>query len=679
MSTLAIEAEDGQLVDAEEATAKVRQAISDAREDRKQYEPTWHSNLAFAAGKFWLEWHRNLRRLTLPQELEGKELYTADVITEYRTTALGELSSEDDRPELLLIRDDAVAEDFQEQLNKAIGWGWDHEWRADEVLSEADRIVVDLGTSAIRPRWDATYGPVVSDSVPFYDGRPVTDEAQARDLFAEGPRPDVEMRPVHQGRHTWEALSPFNLIVPPGIPHERDFPWECVVRPVLLDSVKAEYGPPASSLKEDSDIGSTLGSDTQGLSALGGSSDNDGRKGRLRGHVWLFTYYERPCPKYPDGRTIIFGGNAMKPLRVESRLPYSDATGAGTSGIAYFHWWRVTGRFWSRALVEAMKDPQRTVNKRRTQVNEIIDRGMPAVFVERNSKAKMRQGSPVELIEIGPQERAPQVFEGIRPGEWLSKDVADAREDLERATGIRGPRLGENPTNVTTYAQLALLTENDQVKRAEIHKERKRGIARLIEAAVHDVRLYWGEERQLALAGDDDQLEATTFNATKIPPYFVVKNARGASKPRSQAAELKKVEELWGAALASGAVAFDPQGWVEWFRDSLQAGQALDLPEGGNSYHADKAELENSMIQSGQVPPVLYYDLHALHIPIHREQQIEADLAQNIELWSAFEEHIQAHVLEQQRTAQIMAGMATVNAPEASLGAEPGEGEIANG
>lgn len=671
MSQLAIE-QDGQLVDAMEATAKVRQAIQDARADRKQYEPTWHSNLAFAAGKFWLEWHRSLRRLTMPEELQSKELYTADVVTEYRMTALGELASEDDRPELLLIREDATSEDFQEQLNKAVGWGWDHEWNGDDSLAELDRMVVDLGTAAMRPRWDPTYGPIVQESVPFVDGKPVLDEAEAVELFSGGPRDDVEMRPVRQGRHVWEPLSPFNLIVPPGIPHERDFPWECVVRPVLLDSVKAEYGEAAASLKEDADIGSLLGSDELGLASLTGVDGSEGKRGRLRDHVWLFTYYERPCPKYPDGRTIVFASNAYKPLRVENDLPYRTAGGVGTSGIAYFHWWRVTGRFWSRSLIEAMKDPQRNINKRRTQTNEIIDRGMPMIFVERNSQAKTRRGVANELIEIGPQERPPIPFEGIRPGEWLSKDVADSREDLERATGIRGPRLGENPANVTTYAQLALLTENDQVKRQQIHRERKLGIARLIEAAVHDIRAYWGSERQLALAGDDDSLEALTFNATKIPPFFVVKNARGAAKPRSQAAELKKVEELWQAALASGAVALDPQGWVEWFRDSLQAGQALDLPEGGQSYHADKAELENSLILQGQVPPVLYYDLHALHIPIHREQQIDADLAQDLELWSAFEEHIQAHVLKQQETAQIMAQMAVSNSPaEEEVPAEP--------
>src|SRR6266511_2309606 len=84
----------------------IKQRLMAARDARKAYEPTWHSNLAFAAGKHWLQWDRFQRMLVMPQELKDKELYTADVITEYRTTALGELGSDDDRPELPLPRDE---------------------------------------------------------------------------------------------------------------------------------------------------------------------------------------------------------------------------------------------------------------------------------------------------------------------------------------------------------------------------------------------------------------------------------------------------------------------------------------------------------------------------------------------------------------------------------------------
>jgi hypothetical protein len=42
----------------------------------------------------------------------------------------------------------------------------------------------------------------------------------------------------------------------------------------------------------------------------------------------------------------------------------------------------VKGRFWGRALIEPGIGPQRRRNKRSSQIDEIIDRGLPKVFIE---------------------------------------------------------------------------------------------------------------------------------------------------------------------------------------------------------------------------------------------------------------------------------------------------------
>jgi hypothetical protein len=657
-NTLAVMDDTGYLVGADGLVKEVKDRITAGRDDRKRYEPTWHSNLAFASGKFWLKWNVNQRALVFPTELYGKELYSTDVITEYRTTALGELGGDDDRPQLLLRKNDQPSEDFQQVMNQALAWAWDYEIRSDDVLEEVRRMCLDLGTAGVRCRFDPTMGPVIAENVPHVDGVPILNEEDAIKAMASGPTAQIEMKPIRQGRIVWEPLSPFNLIVPGGVPNERDFPWECVVRPVPLGSVKAEYGDVAADLKEDTDIHSMLGLDSQSEAGTLDGVMPQGKPSNLKGHVWLFNYFERPSPKFPDGRTIIFAGNKMKVLRVTNKLPYKDASDNYVSGITYFHWWRVTGRFWSRSLVESMKDPQRIVNKRRTQINEIIDRGLPWIAVERNSNAKKRKGLPMEIIELEANERQPFESKGISPGEWMYHDIQEMRVDIEHATGIRGPRLGENPVNVTTYAQLALLNENDQVKRMGIVREHKSAIGKLVEATVYDMRTYWGPERVLTMVSDDDDAEAFTFNATQIPSFFIVKVAKGAVQPRSQAAEIKKIEDIWAAAIASSAFMADPHAWVTWLKESLEAGQALDLPEGGIDVHSDKAELENSQLDTGATPPVQYYDLAEVHIPIHREGQIDAELAQDIELWSRYEAHIQQHVLMTMEAARQLSKMA---------------------
>lgn len=657
MATVSITTTDGttgaeDTVSGDTMASPVKRRINQAREDRKRQEPVWQSNLAFAAGKFWLQWDRDRRTLVMPPELFNKELYTADVITEYRTTALGELSSDDDRPELLLRRDDEATEDFQDQLNKAVGFGWDHEWNGDEALETARRLCIDLGTSAIQCHFDPTVGNVVGE-VPHVDGKPVYDQKQ---LYGDEETPGlmsaaggtgVEMKTVRSGKICWRPLSPFNLLVPPGIPDEASFPWECVVRPVPLEDVKSLYGPAAADLKEDGDIGSLLGLDSNSemsvASTIGAASGT--KVGRVRDHVWLFTYYEKPTEKWPEGRTVTLASNQMKLMKIEPRLPYQTPDGSWRSGIAYFHWWRVTGRFFSRALVEVMKDAQRNINKHRTQMTEIIDRGLPYVLVEEgNQDAIKRKGIPLEIISIKKQGTGtPQIAPGIGPGGWMQQQIEAIREDLEHATGIHGPRVGLNPANVTTYSQLALISENDQTKREHIYRSHKTSIARLVEDSVYDMRTYWGPQRQIDLAGDDNKVDAMIFNSTKIPPFFMVKVARGTAKPRTQAAELTKVEQLWHAAVESQLAVASPQAWIDWYYNSLNAGQALTLPAANADEQSHKAQIENHLLLEGQEVQVAYYDPPETHIPIHRSAQIQAQMSGDMAADQRIEAHIKLH------------------------------------
>src|SRR5262245_33790249 len=264
MTSLALEETNGQRTLLDPIVKPVRDRIRQGRAYRRTYmEPTWQLNLAYASGKHWLGWHDATRTLRTIQQLDprykGRELYTADVITEYRTTALGELGSDNDMPQLLLRREDQASEDYQAQLNRALGYGWEHEWHGDDVLGQVDRFVVDLGTAAVRCRYDPAQGPMVADNVPHLEGRPVLDPQQALGLMAQGPNPDVTMQPLRQGRITWEPLSCFDLIVPPGAVHESQFPWECIVRPAYLSDVQERYGDVAQGLREDGDISTGLG------------------------------------------------------------------------------------------------------------------------------------------------------------------------------------------------------------------------------------------------------------------------------------------------------------------------------------------------------------------------------------------------------------------------------------
>jgi hypothetical protein len=668
MTSLALADTNGEMTMLDTSLKPVRDQIRRARDYRRLYfEPTWQLNLAYASGKHWLGWHDQTRTLRRIQELDrryrGRELVTADIITEYRTTALGELGSDNDRPNLLLRRDDQISENYQDALNRAVGYGWEHEWDGDNVLAQVDQFIVDLGTAAVRCRYDPEQGPVAIDNAPYMNGRPVLNPDEATQLFANGPNPDVTMGPVNKGRICWEPLSAFNILVPQGVTHEDTLPWEAVISVAYLPDVQERYGVLAAGLKEDTDISTQLGVSTKTPTmqpSVYGVTDQ--ATNRLRDHIWLIDWYQRPTKGNPNGRVITFGTNDLKPLDYQPQLPYEAPDGTRRSGIAYFHWWRVTGRFYSRGLVEVLKDSQRTINTRRTQENEIIDRNMPYVIVQKDSLAKRRAGIVNEIVEVDPSEKPPQPVTGIGPGPWMRENVESLREDAVHASGINGPRRGENPSPVTTYSQLALINELDTGKREPIYLARKRAIKQLIEDSVYDIRTYWGQAKHVALAGDDDQLEASVFDATKIPAFFIVRIGTGDAKPRSQAAELAKVTDIWNAALASTAVASNPAQWVRWYKESLEHGEALELPQEMIEDPAEKAELENHYLAAGTPMPIAYYDIHAVHLPRHRRRQDQALFMQDMRTWQTIEQHCQLHMQAAQAQAQAQMQLQAQNA-----------------
>jgi hypothetical protein len=257
-------------------------------------------------------------------------------------------------------------------------------------------------------------------------------------------------------------------------------------------------------------------------------------------------------------------------------------------------------------LVDVMKDVQRAVNSTRTTQREIIARGLPYVLVEEGSNMDVRKGIPLEVIPIKRQGTGqPVVSPGIGPGGWMSQELEELRADLEHATGIHGPRLGLNPTNVTTYGQLALVSENDQTKRQHIYRQHKLAIARLIEDSVYDMRTYWGAQKQIDLAGDEGRIDASIFNSTKIPTFFMVRVARGSARPRTQAGELTKVEQIWNAASARSVRAANPirRRGSTGTPTRWKQGQALELPSRGADAHDAEGKDRRPQSVGGQPGP----------------------------------------------------------------------------
>lgn len=647
-------------VPGEEIAKPWRERIKQAKAARAPREPTWQMARALAAGRHHLKWSRSQRKLVLPKDRKGRERYTVEEIGQYRDSAVGELSHDDNFPTLLFRNTDVQSQEFTKEANDALSFALDEEIGADSIALDLKYLIVDLGTAAVRTCWDPSRGAVAGYLPLGSDGKPVTDEETLAQLEEGGRMPDGSLpkyQTVNEGCIRWELGAPENLLVPAGIEYQRDFPWEIWVSPVQKQDLIDEYGPIAEGLPEES----LSALDTLGLRELGDDPENPAEAGRLRDAVLLYRCYERPTKANPKGQLVILAGSSeLRPMTAPAPLPCRAPDGTYRSDITYFHYQRVPGRFWGRGLVEVLKDPQRMIDRRRSQMSETIDRGQPAVFVAKGKEPELDDesaGSPMAVVKLPnvPGSAPPVVYPGTGPGAWMQAEVDSCRQDMTRASGIQAVTLGENPANITTYSQLALLRESDQIKRAPLRNRYQGGVGELIENTVYYIRTYWGSRKLIQVAGGDADalLQASVFDATKLPAFFKVEIPKGAAKPMSQGAKLKLIEDV-----ANYSVNSRQPLPVEWYYDSIKAGDVLALPEPPTDDQLEKAQFENMQLADGVLPEGDYFDSMPVHVPEHRHFQIQAKLAGRHDLVDLAEQHIQWHIAQQQaNTAAITAQM----------------------
>jgi hypothetical protein len=183
----------------------------------------------------------------------------------------------------------------------------------------------------------------------------------------------------------------------------------------------------------------------------------------------------------------------------------------------YFHWWRLNDRFYSRAFIEPMKDPQRLINRRETQNAEIIDRGMPKVFTKEGARPQPDRAAAREHRAVR-HALEPHFFAGIGPGPWMYEDIEHHVENLAHASTLSPLRLGENPQNVDTYSQLALLNENESLKRSTILNEHARPRSPACDRdGVWDIRRYWPSRSMILVTGDEDTIDRQSSRSRRSP------------------------------------------------------------------------------------------------------------------------------------------------------------------
>lgn len=647
---------------------KIRSRISDGEHDRKKYEALWHECLAFAAGRL-VRWQGvgTYRKLVPEPMRKGSDRYAVDMLAQYRQTVHAELDLDDDRPQLLFRSDDLPNRDYAEMANNALGYGWDVEWHGDEMLRRARYGIIDYGTVGLRCVWDPNAGELIA-RVPYFGGKPVWDKEEARKLAGQGQ--SFTIKDARRGRIRWLMGSPFQLIVPPGVVDAEDFPWEVWLDIMPVDQANALYGTDAFTEDDIAPLTHVQPDDE--------NADGQKRAVHLKDHCKVYSYFERPTKKNPAGRVVVLGNTAMRYVEDRKELPYVSPNGEFRAGIHYLHYIPLSNRFWSRSMMELGIQPAREYARRRTQLGMIYARGQPKIAMEVGALKATPSGEPGEVLLMNVGKPLPQEFKGLSPNPAMYSELEWIRKDLEYAIGLR-VSLGENPPNVGTYSQLSLLKEAETRKLDSITHMSQSTIMHLTEDTVYDMSRYWGKDKMVMVAGLNGELESFQFDSTPIrQAFYRLEVAKGAAKPRTQAARLQLVADLWNAALQSGLVMTDPQAWWEWLHNSNESGEPAPPPSTAPDYNDVYAGYAVQMIAQGQLPPMLdYIDLAKVTVAV-RELQTHAALSGNEETRTHCEQFLQAlasvHQVQMlgQQAAALPSGMgqATMGAAAEQQGAQ---------
>lgn len=674
MTAYEVVREDGTREPETDALGLWRDRLQEAENDRRKYEADWQIARLFLQGSQWIGvagQGRDARVVTLPNP-QNRQRHTVNVITQYFWTLVGKLTADGIDPELSFARDDREAQAVAGHSQKTVRYVLEEEVDADSRQLEVVMRTVQYGTCVVRSRWDTTIGRVLGEVPVGPDGQPVVDPAEAQAIVAgaveSGER--AQFVTAREGGPRWDVFSPDGIFPPPGVSNPEKMPWLILGMPVSLHDVNAAFPGVAKGLTEEN----LATVDTVGIVDLDSGSAAGGGLGKLRGHVMLYTGYEKPTEQYPEGRVVHFTKERF--LREVPRLPY-QRRGESEFGVAWFFYHRVADRLWGIGAVQQGVGPQYQRNVARSQMIEAKDRmGLGRVFAPKGSieASDLPIGQIGEVVWYKPGLNPPQETPGTPVGQWLADEVAMNDADLDKAMGMRDVSLGAAPGGVSAYSAMALLAEQDDKRLGPILKAARVSWRQLVQWSLQDVRRLWPPDKHMAVAGEDNTLETFTYGHAPLPAEFYVSIGVGPAQPKSMAAEIQKAFDLFDRSIATGR----PLP-LDWLKDSIEAGKCLPLPDDQADAHRGKAELENQLMQRGQLVQPMLYDDDQTHLQIHKIEAAQLALVPEMaQLLPLYQLHIQAHEIQQQlKLAAMQKGMASgiqVAGPQGGAGAGPQAG-----
>lgn len=621
-----------------ELLTRLNDKLKKAKDNRRQYEREWMTNLAYLRGQQWLQWDKVRQTLYLPPAPPWRVRSTTNLIQPIYRTILGKISGSVSQAKVRAANDTPDAQQdarAQDELREYLWVKCDSE----ETSLEALKWAIIAGTGIHHPCWDKSLGDAVIqpdttlvDSIdamgqPTQVEQPNPDAGQPVREPGVGGQPDPSGNAVHQGEIDHIAVSPFEFFPEPLAQKIEDMEHVFYVKVRPASYVNRKFG---TDLEDE-----TIPVDEYTV------NNNEDASSVAKG-LMLHEYWERPNAVRPAGQYVVFLKDKIlfkgdNPYRREP-IPFIAVREA-----------TVPGRFWGRSIVSDLVPLQETYNKLTSQGAEIRNSiARPKWHVFRNA---LRPGQTISTApaEVIVTDVVPGAPDGGKPTKIEGGDVpASFFQEAERiqrqfweVAGLHDFSRGTQPGG-KTFGGLNLLIEQDDTRAGILKRDHENAILKVEKAKLRLAKQFYIEPRTITIVGPDQSAEVKEFYAETIPDDVNVELVAAGQLPSSWAARQQYILELIKTPIVPGSIISDP-------RTAVKMLGLADVEGVFDKINRDirQAQRENELMMAGQLPQAHEYDNHMVHGEEHDDvrkgEEYEAAVAANATIEQVFMQHVALH------------------------------------
>lgn len=676
----------------------VEKEFNRRKAERQGFELQWRLNLAFVEGKQYLDINVNKNDLTEVPRLswwEQREVYNQIApIVETRIARIGRM-----RPKLALR---PASPDLSDASSTRIGMALVEHVERERVDAdqEQDKLswVEICGTVFEKNTWDPRLGKVIGYiQVQATDETPESQEMQdetpdEEDLLSSGalisqqieqqldPQSiDVAIEEAEDGAlvgRTIVAITEGDVrvdVVPPfeifpdscyhpniedcrSIIHAKAYPKEEVWERWGIE-VEAEADAESWGLQRQTVAGGQLG---YGVGAFHTGTV------KLKDHVVVKEYWERPSMMYPEGRLIVTAGKKL--LYYSENLPFKVGVDMepGLPFVKYVGI-RKPGCFWGGCIVDRLLAPQRSYNALRNRKAEYLSRVaignlvMEEGSVQNPEVVEEDGGSPGFIFWVKRGFTPPRYLENEHLPSAFETEMATLLQEFTQISGVsETTRMSEAPPGVKSGVALNLVVEQDNTRLSHTVINLETGKVKSAQQWLRLYKQFATEPRLTTIAGKDaSMVDAMYWSASDITSDDVVIQT-SALLADTPAQRRQMVLELMQYGLfndpdtgritrAARSRIFELLQWGDW-----EFGNDLD------DLQTKRAESENTRMLMGEMVVPEQYDNEELHIERHVRMLLtdrfqEADEKAQGMLKGIVYQHIQMHAqIQMMKQAALM-------------------------